>query len=245
MKSNLIDKINEIIDQLTNPEHIIMGESDNYLNDADLEEFAAHLFHATAILEKASELLVKSPNDISEEGIDELAAIAQAFDESDDELLQKQASVLDELLLTIGANPKALTAFKKAENDELSRLRAKYRAEAGEAAYTSAKKEHDEQNQAAKAKDAIKEKVKEYRPLQASLSTRYSPDMPGVSLVRVGDNVYQCPITKKIYDFKNGFTTSKGNKVPGTDVSNQTQNLGFKGPEHMQFSTRDNALNKA
>ena len=42
-------------------------------------------------------------------------------------------------------------------------------------------------------------------------------------MARIGDNVWQCDLDKKVYDYANGYTDEKGNKVPGGDVANQTK----------------------
>lgn len=55
-----------------------------------------------------------------------------------------------------------------------------------------------------------------------SLSTRYSPDRVGVQARRIADGVYQDPITNKVYDWNEGFTTEDGAKFEGGKVSLQT-----------------------
>lgn len=55
-----------------------------------------------------------------------------------------------------------------------------------------------------------------------SLSTRYSPDRVGVQAKRISDGVYQDPITNKIYDWNEGFTTEEGEIFDGSKVSLQT-----------------------
>lgn len=55
-----------------------------------------------------------------------------------------------------------------------------------------------------------------------SLSTRYSPDRPGVQAKRVSDGVFQDPYTNKVYDWQSGFTTETGDKYPAGGVSLQT-----------------------
>jgi hypothetical protein len=55
-----------------------------------------------------------------------------------------------------------------------------------------------------------------------SLSTRHSPDLPGVQLVRVSDGVYRDPVTNKTYDFTRGFVLDDGTKYVGGSVSAQT-----------------------
>ena len=46
------------------------------------------------------------------------------------------------------------------------------------------------------------------------LSTRYAPDMPGVSALHIGDGVYQNPITKQVFDYNEGFKTQDGRVFP-------------------------------
>jgi hypothetical protein len=55
-----------------------------------------------------------------------------------------------------------------------------------------------------------------------SLSTRYSPDRVGIQAMRISDGVYQDPITKKVYDWNEGFKTESGHEFYGGNVSLQT-----------------------
>lgn len=237
------EELEGIAEALLNPHGDFLKRAEIHLNDQDLFIFSKILVSAGLQIKDAATLIKRKKQRISEMDVEEIAAVAQAFDESGDPMLQKQAAVLDEILLTIGADPKALGAFKKAEQDEIDRLRARYQ-DTNRNEYTKAVEEHKKEINVNEAIKAIDSKVKKYRPMEAALSTRYSPDMPGVSLMRVGDHVWQCPITKKIYDFRSGYTTAKGNVVPGSEVSNQTQHLGFRAQEHMNFSTREAVLNR-
>ena len=54
------------------------------------------------------------------------------------------------------------------------------------------------------------------------LSTRYSPDRPGVQAARVSDGVFQDPYTRKVYDYNEGFTTEDGRNFPGGSAAFQT-----------------------
>lgn len=235
MKQELFNKLSEI-KHLADKDGPIMVIAERYLNDYNLENFASKLSTVTSLVQDLEDLFTNNASKMSEEDVEELAALATALDESGDEVLMKQASVLDEILISIGSDPKAQKAFKQAEEQEINRLKAKYNNKD----MKIVAKEGDYQE---KARKAIDENVKTYKPMEASLSTRYSPDMPGVSMVRISEGVYQCPVTKKIFDFRAGYTTVNGNKVPGTDVSNQTQGFDFGG-QHMNFSTREDALNK-
>jgi len=238
----LIEKFAKLVNECSLPDSSFLKEAEQLLNDEDLVLFVSALQEAAEHLKIATSILGEKEG-LKAQDLDEFAILAQAFDESGDEFLQKQASVMDEILLTIGADPKAQGAFKKAQEDEIDRLRAKYR-DTNRDEYTKGREQFKKE---INVNDAIKEidaKVKKYRPMEASLSTRYSPDMPGVSLVRIGEGIWQCPITKKIYDFKAGYTTAKGNVVPGSDVSNQTAQLGFRAQDSMNFSSREEVLNR-
>lgn len=79
-----------------------------------------------------------------------------------------------------------------------------------------------------------------HRGTPKSLSTRYSPELPGVPLMHVSDGVYQDFLTKKIYDFNKGFTLQNGEKVPGGSVKHQTPNYGQTGGSARMFETRQN-----
>ena len=89
-------------------------------------------------------------------------------------------------------------------------------------------------------KKAVKEQIKEYRPLEASLMTRFCPDHPGVMMNRVEDRVFQCSLDQKTYDFENGYTTLKGNKVPGSSVNNNH----FDNNQQVSFSTREDLMKR-
>jgi hypothetical protein len=242
MKDELVQKLKEVVSAIIDPDGSLMQEAEKCLSDDNLINFSSSLMSAAQNLNACLEIVKKFGDSINEEDVDELGTLAQALDDTNDPILQKQAALIDELLITVNSDPKAQGAFKKAEDEEVQRLRAKYRETRGDREYKDVKSQHDKENQVNEAIKAVEHKIKAYRPLEAPLSTRYSPDMPGVSLVRIGDSVYQCPVTKKIYDFRAGYTTMKGNKIPGSEVSNQTQHLG-QAQEHMNFSTREEALN--
>lgn len=187
----------------------------------------------TGILGKASNL----------ELMDMLVTWATELDKTGDQELIKEASVIDEILLTLAAPRDAKEAFKLAEDKEIERLREKYRTEALEDSYKHPREELQKDLKTADAVKAIENSVKEYRPMEAPLSTRTCPDHPGAQMQRIGDTIYQCSLDKKVYNYRGGFTTMKGNKVPGGDVSEQTHSLGDRAFEHMSFDTRESKLN--
>ena len=197
---------------------------------------------ATELDNKIVEKIVDKTFDINEQSVIEIATLAEEFDASGDEFLQKQASVLDQVLLNMGVKMTGNDVSKLAQDKEVDKLREKYRTQSHEDSYDAPRQEHDRDILTTEALKAIKNSIKEYRPLETALSTRYCPDHPGVSAIRVGDYTYQCPLDKKVYPYKEGFTTMKGNVVPGTDVQNQTQGLGDRDLEGVSFSTREDKL---
>lgn len=254
--SNQVETIRDI---LSNSEAAGLLKLANYLDSSEnevlvgaenekLDIVADALVSAASILRLAAEKIEKKYKLLNSNTLEEMAVIADEFDKSGDPLLQKQASVIDEILLSVGAGKFAIEKFKQSQDNEVENLRKKYREQALESKYKDVNKAHKEEYRAASDEDpakAIEKKVKEYRPLEASLNTRYCPDHPGVQIMRIADSTYQCELDKQIYNYEAGYTTMAGNKVPGTDVSNQTQFLGHRAPEHSNFSTREQALNSS
>lgn len=170
---------------------------------------------------------------INEESIETLASLAEALDATGDPELQKQASVLDELLLTIAAPPNAVASKLAATNDRLEELKKKYE---------NPNKELNELNKVSDSLKAIEKSnmTKEFRVLEVPLSSRYCPDHPGAQISRVGEHLWQCELDKKTYNYETGFELNNGSKVPGGDVANQTQ--GVNVPYHAIFDTREGRL---
>lgn len=79
-------------------------------------------------------------------------------------------------------------------------------------------KEEDKYNLSIEHKDADFSHEADSHPL----STRYSPEHPGVMTRRLTDGEYLDPITNKVFSYREGFTTSDGRTFPGGDVSLQT-----------------------
>lgn len=51
--------------------------------------------------------------------------------------------------------------------------------------------------------------------------TRYCPAHHGVMMARIDENVYQCPVDSKKYDFQAGFKVDQ-KEYPGGSVAEQT-----------------------
>jgi len=170
---------------------------------------------------------------ITPDSIERTAALAAAFDASGDPELKKQASVLDELLLSIAAPPNAYAERKDLSDQRLLELKKNYQ---------DPNKELIKNNKIADSEKAIdkSEMTKTYTVLEAPLSTRYCPDHPGTQVARVGEHMWQCELDKKLYNFETGFELLNGSKVPGGSVSEQTQVLDL--PYYSIFDDREGRL---
>jgi hypothetical protein len=230
------EMLNAIASWLESPnnEAILLAEYD----DECLKVVAESCVQAAALLKITAETVedIEPPEEskLTPESLDGLVQIATAFDASGDPELKKQASVIDELLLTIASPPNALSSIKEAEDKKIDELQRKY------------KKPSEELERLNKVSDSLKaieksQMTKDMRPLEGSLSTRTCPDHHGCQMARIGEDEFQCNIDKKIYDFKNGFTLNDGTKIPGGDVSLQTTTLDI--PYFTLFDTRDDRMN--
>jgi len=216
-----------------NNEALLLAEGDERCMQVVAEScvLAAELLKKAAdevdVLEPPSESLITT------ESIEETAALAAAFDASDDPQLKKMASVLDELLLTIAAPPGMVAEKRAAENGRLEELRKKYQQP------RETLREYHKTSEQEKA-IANSNFTKQYKILEAPLSSRYCPDHPGAQIARVGEHMWQCELDKKTYNFETGFDLSNGSRVPGGDVAQQTQGLEI--PFHAIFDTREGRL---
>lgn len=229
--------------------NILQHGADEVLAEAqDTEYFdpiVEIIANAIKSLEESAEVIAEAGLILTPKTLEDLAAIAETLDASGDELLQKQASVLDEILLTIAAPKNALAEFKAQTAEELNRLRDELRAKQREEYYKNkTRTAFDAQNRKEQVIKAFKDKVKRFKPMEASLSTRHCPDHPGVGLIRVADSVYQCSLDKKIYNFETGYTTMKGNQVPGGSVNNQMKDWGQRAVTNVPFNTRETILSR-
>lgn len=226
--------LNAIASWLESPDNeaLLLSEYDK----DSMEITAKACVEAAAILRRgAEEVEFAEPaqdSSLTEDSIEEIAALANAFDQSGDANLKRTASVLDEILLTIGTNSSSINNLKIAEEERIDALKKKYEE----------LKNKSESEKIADAKKNISDSpyIKEYRIMEHSLSTRYCPDHAGVPISRVGDSLWQCELDKKQYDFKNGYKDLKGNSVPGGDLS--TQEYWGATDSHSMFDTREERL---
>lgn len=236
----IADMLHAIASWLESPnnEALLLAEYD----DDCSKVVAENCVLAAALLKGAAEQVdaIEPPaeSNLTPESIQELANIASAFDASGDPGLKKQASVIDELLLTIAAPPNAYAMRKDLEDNRIEEIKKKYH-EPTESLKTS--------NKVADVEKAIDKSnmTKQFKILESPLSSRYCPDHPGVQIARIGEHMWQCEMDKKSYNFETGFTLNNGDKVPGGDVAEQTQMSTI--PSHAIFDTREGRLgsNKA
>lgn len=238
---NLSEKLRRLAAKLQEEADPILAEAED--SEPTFELVLQAVASSTVSLEEAADLLDKAgvSNLMSVSDIEGLRDWATELDGSGDPALQKKASVLDELLLTLAAPKNAVAQIKANTEDELRRLRDKYRNQRREELYSGPREELRDQRHAAQSEKAVQQQVTKRRPMQEPLQTRYSPDMPGVPMIRISDGVYQCSATGKIYNFQAGYTTAKGTQIPGTSVQRQTElNDPMRG--HTMFTTRENIM---
>jgi hypothetical protein len=216
-----------------NNEAMLLAEGD----EKCLSVVAESCVLAAALLKKAAEevdaIEPPDPSTITPQSVAEIAALADALDASGDLQLKKQASVLDELLMTIAAPPNAYAARKDLQDQRAIELKKKYE-QPGE--------ELRKQMKVSETEKAIEKSnmTKQYKILEAPLSTRYCPDHAGAQIARIGEHMWQCELDKKTYNFETGFELNNGVRVPGGDVAQQTQGLNI--PYHAIFDTREGRL---
>jgi hypothetical protein len=174
---------------------------------------------------------------LTEESLDKLASLADIFDASGDVELKKQASVIDELLLTIAANPEIVAEKKAANLKKVDEIKKKY---------SDVREELRELNRISDSEEAIKKsKMTENTKINDKpLQTRSCPDHPGVLMSRVGNYEWKCNLDKKTYNYSEGYELMSGEKIPGAGVENQNKHSL---PTQAIFDTRYERLqtNKA
>ena len=164
--------------------------------------------------EKVELLPKKHMIELTPEKLDELAMFAEALDKSGNAVLIKQASLIDDILLTIGAPSNWKEKMAQAEDYMVEELKNKYKG---------IKEEHDKRNHIVEStKDIEKAEVmKTYRPLEMPLSQRNCPDHQ-CPAIHIATDVFQCPLDNRIYNYQTGFTLLNGKHHPGGSVELQT-----------------------
>lgn len=234
----LLKKLEELRCQFLNRDHELLDLAEKQSSDT-LQEVAQSFISCAATLNelcknqsqkldekelkefkdfcKSKKEEVEGPEEkneeVTEKDLEAVAALAEEFSKSNDTLLRRQASVLDQVLLTFAVQ-EAKDEQKKAYDAKIAQIKENLGKDKKETVKQSFK--------ADEVAKVVDENIKEYRPLETPLKTRSCTDHPGHQLIRISDDVYQCSLDKKTYDFKSGYTTLKGNKVPGGDVALQS-----------------------
>ena len=203
------------------------------------EDDENHLIKVAVACVEAANVLRETAEDISTteqsvepvitaESLEGLAAIATMFDSTHDPALVKQASVIDALIQNFVLTAEDVNKGKLVEAQKIQKMKDLYEVT----------NKFEDKKEAIEKSYKASPMTKEYRPLEAPLSTRHCPDHPGTSLARVEDHVWQCGLDKKMYDFNAGFTTMNGDHIPGGGVEFQTG--GEKPIFQSSFTTREN-----
>jgi hypothetical protein len=215
-------------------EALLLAEGDEHC----LKIVAENCILAAQLLKTAAEEvdLLEPPTEsvLTPQSIEETAALASAFDASEDPQLKRMASVLDELLLTIAAPPNAKAEKQAVENGRIEELRKKYQ---------EPRQELRKLNQTDKAEKTIKDSgfTKEYRENYHGLSARSCPQHPGAQMSRVGEHMFQCELDHKVYNYETGYTLENGEQIPGGNVDLQTKTM-YHENVHSLFDTREGRL---
>lgn len=172
---------------------------------------------------------------VSAQTVEKIASLAEVFDRSADASMKKQASVMDELLLTIAAPAEWEKNFKARQAKELEELRKDYTK--NEALHKNIGVEE--------AKKAIgkSEYFKDQEIQATELSTRTCPDHY-CPMARVGEAQMQCPLDGRIYDIGAGFKDEHGrvHKPGGANAISEMTKL--RHDMHSIFDNRQDRLNK-
>ncbi len=237
MNMRISDMLTAISAWLESPnnEAIMLAE----YHPASLQIVAENLVLAAALLKTAAEEVQEVeplPDSlITSDSIQDIANLAAALDSSGDPDLKKQASVLDELLLSIAAPPNASETIKKLQDNRLEELQKKYQ---------KSQETLEKSNKIADAEEAIdKSDALKKNDIQSyPLQTRTCMDHPGTQLARVGEGIYQCELDKKTYNYETGFSLYNGVRIPGGSVSLQTD---FEySMDSSQFDSREGRLSR-
>lgn len=86
--------------------------------------------------------------------------------------------------------------------------------------------------------------VHSYQNVKEAASTRYCPEHIGITMGRVGESTFQCPLDGKMYNWEVGFTDYDGKFHSGGSVSSQTTDSSGVDVSHRIFDSRDNILNR-
>jgi hypothetical protein len=232
------DILNTMASWLESPENeaVLLAE----YNDDCIKIVAESCIMAADCLRKAAEQVetIEPPTEsnITPENIESLANLAEALDSTNDPELKKQASLIDELLLTIAADPSEVKQRKEYDDARVADLKR---------IYNKGKEKSDEWNKVESvAKEVSKTPMYQEVKIQTMpLKTRLCPDHQS-QMFRIADDIFQCDLDGKQYNFREGFTLEDGRHFPGGGVDLQRE---LSTPYQSIFDSREGRLlsNKA
>lgn len=210
----------------------LSNESFDKLSDEEYEKVVAILmsiFSKTRDTYNMIKYLIdhleeKYGNNVSVEELEAMAALASEYDSSGDEVLTRQAQILDLALRHVIAHQEQNQAQLVAEAEE-KKVKNQYLERERKEKYDQPRETLAENNKIKGLGEKYSKEMqaKEYRPQQHALSTRYCPEHPGVGVIPLAEGQYQCSLDKRVFDYKEGYTSLEGDKVPGGAVEMQNR----------------------
>ena len=228
--------LDKLAQDLVSADNDLMKLAEETSDQSALEIVAQSLFCAGQLIAQASEEIERlsyKSTQLDLKTLQEMSIIAEEFDKSGDPILQKQSLVLDQILINMA---------NSSENLSLKNAAAPLNHTENSKELYDLSKNMKKYFEAEKMAKAVKDQIKQYRPMEAALLTRSCPDHPGAQIQRLEDAKYQCSLDGKIYDFREGFTTMKGNKIPGGTVDEQTKTMYETVNRDISFSTREDMM---
>lgn len=243
----LLSKLNLLREEFLDSNHSLLSEAQEISEDSlqclsdcfvnisnELAKCMLKIGDIANISEDAIDDMLSSSNESSlkSDDFNEIASLAEVLDSSEE--TKKIASILDKVLLSYafprsGSDEDKENFLKKIELAKKARLSSN---EELNNKFVKDKISSDKEE----IQKIISEKVKAYKPMEFALQTRSCPDHPGAGMTRVEENVFQCSLDKKLYDYRMGYTLLNGSKVPGGDVSSQTDIPSSTAPRSQSFS---------
>ncbi len=239
--SKLCELLTKLAKDLSSPDNEILVAAQN-CGDIDILNLVAqalvnssqNFMEQCRRIEEKDTDKPKKESSITASDLEKIAAIADLYDGDPD--LKRTADVLDMVLQNFSLQKAAL------DEEALAAVRLKLKKDECDP-YKTVKPMHEKIVQSEEAKKLIADRVKHYRPQEHALQTRSCPDHPGTMPVRVADGVWQCSLDGKLYNYREGYNTLKGDAVPGGDVALQSQVMHTL-TENTAFDSRDNRLNQ-
>jgi hypothetical protein len=248
------EMLNAIADWLDSEDNEALIASEH--DDKCLQITAQGLVSAAKALRKtASEVdaVEVAPEDVfTFADLEEMATIASEFDSSEDENIRKKAAMIDDVIMIIAADPRKFVEQKIVAAGKIQ----EYRNELRKARERMKKSEEERKGELARINrlDEVEKildksdvyKIDEESKLgrQMPLRSRHCPDHAGVMLMRLTDDEFQCPMDKKIYNFRDGYTKENGTHVPGRSVGEQSQLRGQYRNQYTVYDTRFERMNQ-